>query len=122
FDISNTPFFARLPEFGFVSGSNNHAGRLATIRLAFEKYGTMIDTHTADGLKVALEQAPAGMPTLVLETALPAKFEETIREALNRAPERPAKLEGIENLPQRVEVIDPDVAVVKAFIVAHVGH
>ncbi|HEX5802882.1 MAG TPA: threonine synthase, partial [Azospira sp.] len=47
FDISNTPFFARLPEFGFVSGSNNHAGRLATIRLAFEKYGTMIDTHTA---------------------------------------------------------------------------
>ncbi len=121
FDISGTPYFAKLPEFGFVSGSNNHAGRLATIRLAFEKYGTMIDTHTADGLKVALEQAPAGMPTLVLETALPAKFEETIREALNRAPERPAKLEGIEDLPQRVEVMDPDVAAVKAFIVERIG-
>ena len=121
FDISNTPFFAKLPAFGFVSGSNTHAGRLATIRLAYEKYGTMIDTHTADGLKVALEQRPAGMTTLVLETALPVKFEETIREALNRAPERPASLEGIENLPQRVEVMNPDVDTVKRFVVAHVG-
>ena len=120
FDISNTPFFARLPEFGFVSGSNSHAGRLATIRLAFEKYGTMIDTHTADGLKVALEQRPASVPTLVLETALPAKFEETIREALNRAPERPAKLEGIENLPQRVDVMAPDVVAVKQYLVERI--
>jgi threonine synthase len=121
FDISATPFFAKLPEFGFISGSNTHAGRLATIRLAYEKYGTMIDTHTADGLKVALEQRPAGMTTLVLETALPVKFEETIREALNRAPERPASLEGIESLPQRVEVMNPDVDAVKRFVVAHVG-
>ena len=75
FDLSATPYFAKLPEFGFVSGSNNHAGRLATIRLAFEKYGTMIDTHTADGLKVALEQRTADVTTLVLETALPVKFE-----------------------------------------------
>ena len=121
FDLSNTEFFKRLPEFGFVSGRNNHAGRLATIRLAFEKYGTMIDTHTADGLKVALEQRPVGVTTLVLETALPVKFEETIREALNRAPERPAALEGIETLPQRVEVMAPDVQLVKNFVAAHVA-
>ncbi|MBW7903430.1 MAG: threonine synthase [Rhodocyclaceae bacterium] len=121
FDLSATPYFQKLPEFGFVSGSNDHAGRLATIRLAWEKYRTMIDTHTADGLKVALERRPAGVPVLVLETALPAKFEETIREALNRAPERPAGLEGIENLPQRVEVMDPDVDAVKRFIADRVG-
>ena len=121
FDLSNTPYFARLAEFGFVSGSNNHAGRLATIRLAWEKYGTMIDTHTADGLKVALERRPAGVTTLVLETALPVKFEETIREALNRAPERPAKLEGIESLPQRVEVMAPDAEAIKRFVAGKVG-
>ena len=120
FDISGTPFFAKLPEFGFVSGSNSHAGRLATIRLCFEKYGTMIDTHTADGLKVALEQRPADVPVLVLETALPAKFEETIREALNRAPERPTKLEGIESLPQRVDVMAPEVAAVKQYLVERI--
>jgi len=121
FDISATPYFGQLPGFGFASGRNDHAGRLATIRLAFEKYQTMIDTHTADGLKVALEQRQAGVPMLVLETALPAKFEETIREALNRVPERPAALAGIESLPQRVEVMDPDVAAVKACLVAHIG-
>jgi threonine synthase len=80
----------------------------------------MIDTHTADGLKVAKENPVAGMPTVVLETALPAKFAETIREALGREPEVPADLQGLEKLSQRVEVMDPDVNAVKAFIQARV--
>jgi threonine synthase len=63
---------------------------------------------------------PAGVPLLVLETALPVKFAETIREALGREPERPADLEGIENLPQRVEVMAPDVEEVKRFIAERV--
>jgi threonine synthase len=45
------------------------------------------------------------------------KFAETILEALNREPSRPRELEGIENLPQRVEVMAADVATVKAFVV-----
>ena len=123
FDLSGTPEFARIGEFGFVSGASSHADRLATIRKVFEQYGVMIDTHTADGVKVAWEQAasvPAGVPVLVLETALPVKFAETIREALGREPERPAALEGIEKLPQRVEVMAPDVAAIKRFIAARV--
>ena len=116
FDLSATPYFAALPEFGFVSGKSTHADRLATIRRTYERYGVMIDTHTADGLKVALEQRPDDMPTLVLETALPAKFEETIVEALGRRPDRPAAMAGIEALPQRVEVMDVDADAVKRFI------
>jgi threonine synthase len=119
FDLAQTPYLAELPKFAFVSGSSSHADRLATIRATWEKYGVMVDTHTADGLKVALEQRVAGMPTVVLETALPAKFEETIVEALGRAPERPAGLEGIEKLPQRVEVMDVSVDAVKRFIERH---
>ncbi len=38
----------------------------------------------------------AGVPMVCLETALPVKFAETIREALGREPERPAAFEGIE--------------------------
>jgi len=111
----------RLSEFRFVSGTSSHADRLATIRTAWEKYGTMIDPHTADGLKVALayrELDEAGVPMVVLETAQPVKFAETIREALGREPTRPEALEGIEALPQRVEVMDADAAAVKAFIAA----
>jgi len=78
----------------------------------------MVDTHTADGLKVAQAQRQAGVPMVVLETALPIKFASTIVEALGREPERPAKFVGIEDLPKRVVVMDADVAALKAYIVA----
>ena len=121
FDLSATPFFADLPRFGFVSGKSTHADRLATIRRTYEKFGVMIDTHTADGLKVAQEHHAADMPTLVLETALPAKFEDTIIEALGRKPQRPPAMEDIERLPQRVQVMDVDVEAVKRFIAEKTG-
>ncbi|MCP5270269.1 MAG: threonine synthase [Burkholderiaceae bacterium] len=111
--------FARVAGFGFVSGRSTHADRLATIRDAWQRCGTMIDTHTADGLKVAREHVDAGVPMIVLETALPAKFAETIREALGREPERPAGLEGIEALPKRFTVLPADTDRVKAYIEAH---
>jgi threonine synthase len=110
---------ARVADFGFVSGRSTHADRLATIRDAWQRCGTMIDTHTADGLKVAREQLEAGVPMIVLETALPAKFAETIREALGREPERPAGLEGIESLPKRFTVLPADTVRVMAYIRTH---
>jgi threonine synthase len=107
---------ARIAGFGFQSGRSTHADRVATIRSTWERHGTMIDTHTADGVKVAAERVESGVPMIVLETALPAKFAETIREALGREPERPAGLEGIEALPKRFVVMPPDAARVKAYI------
>jgi threonine synthase len=81
----------------------------------------MVDTHTADGLKVAREQQRDGVPMLVLETALPAKFAETIREALDVDPPRPAALQGIEQLPKRFEVMPVDAERVKRYIAEHTG-
>ncbi len=121
FDLSKTPYFAKLPQYGFVSGRSTHADRLATIRDVWQKYGTMIDTHTADAVKVAREHVDARTPMVVLETAQPVKFAETIQEALGRDPMRPAELEGIENLPQRVAVMPADAEAVKAFVVRHCG-
>jgi len=115
FDLSRTPHLASLPGFGFVSGSSTHADRIATIRKVWEGYGVMVDPHTADAVKVGLERADS-RPVVVLETALPAKFGETIREALGREAERPADLAGIESLPQRVIVMAPDVDAVKQLI------
>ncbi len=121
FDIKGSPHWAALAKFGFASGKSTHADRLKTIRELWKKYGVMVDTHTADGIKVGLEQRRYGLPLICLETALPAKFEETIVEALGRKPERPATMQGMEDLPQRVEVMDADVAKLKAFIAAHVA-
>jgi len=110
---------ARFAEHGFVSGSSTHADRLATIRDTDKRFGELIDTHTADGLKVAREHVEAHVPMIVLETALPAKFAETIVEAVGREPDRPAAMRGIEQLPKRFEVMAPDVAAVKRFIATH---
>jgi threonine synthase len=105
--------------FGFVSGRSTHADRLATIRQTWQETGVMIDTHTADGLKVAKAHLRPGVPMLVLETALPAKFAETIREATGQDPQPPAALLGIERLPKRFTVMKPDAAAVKAYIHTH---
>ncbi|MFG6415240.1 threonine synthase [Roseateles sp. DC23W] len=111
---------ADIAGFGFTSGRSTHADRVATIRRCHAEHGIVIDPHTADGLKVALEKHEPGTTMLVLETALPAKFAGTIVEALGTEPPRPAALEGIENLPKRVQVMSVDVAQVKAYIRAHV--
>ena len=103
----------------FVSGMSTHADRVSTIRWAYSQYGVMVDPHTADGINAGRVHREGGVPLVCLETALPAKFEATIREALGRPPERPKAYADIESRLQRFEVIAPDVEAVKAFIVQH---
>ncbi|UTH75063.1 threonine synthase [Chromobacterium sp. IIBBL 290-4] len=103
-------------EFGFVSGASAHADRIATIRRVDAEDGVVVDTHTADGIKVARELRREGENLVCLETALPAKFAETIREALDRDPPRPAGFEALESLPQRVVTLPADVEQVKALV------
>jgi threonine synthase len=107
-----------IPRAGFASGRSTHADRVATIKAIDAKYGVVIDPHSADGIKVGLAHREAGVPLICMETALPAKFAETIREALGREPARPAGLEKLEQLPQRFEVVKPDAAAVKRYIEA----
>ncbi|MEY3217200.1 MAG: Threonine synthase [Pseudomonadota bacterium] len=120
FDLSKDPRFAKAATvYGFDSGRSTHSDRLKTIQSVFAQYGTMIDTHTADGVKVAREHLDPNVPMIVLETALPIKFAATIVEALGQEPERPAQFEGIELLPKRVQLMAADVALIKAYIRQH---
>ena len=116
FDLAGTPYFAKIADFGFVSARSSHADRVATIREVDRRYGVVIDPHTADGVKAGLTCREPGVPLVCLETARPAKFEATIREALGRPPDRPKGLADLESRPQRFDVIDPDDAAVKAYI------
>jgi threonine synthase len=120
FDVSGDPRFAQAATtYGFDSGRSTHADRLKTIQQVFATYGMVIDTHTADGVKVAKEHLNPQVPMIVLETALPIKFAATIVQALGRQPERPAQFDGIEALPKRVQVMKADVGLVKAYIQQH---
>ena len=119
FDLSHSPYWPRVASSGFVSGKSSHHDRISTIRMVFEKYRLMIDPHTADGVKVALEHREPLVPLVCLETALPAKFAATLREALGREPQRPAEWRNLEKLPQRFTLIEPDADAVKRYIASH---
>ncbi len=118
FDLSALrPVFTQ--RYGFVAGASTHADRLRTIRDIRRETGVLIDPHTADGVKVALEHLEDGVPMLVLETALPAKFAETIVEATGESPEVPVALRDLDRLPQRVEVMDCDARLVADYVHRH---
>jgi threonine synthase len=120
FDLEAHPAFSQAASrYGFDSGKSTHADRVATIKDTWERHGMMIDTHTADGVKVAKEHLQPGVPMIVLETALPIKFAATIVEATGVEPDRPAKFNGIEALPKRVVQMPAKVQAIKDFIVTH---
>jgi len=104
-------------EYGFVSGKSLHRDRLAVIKQVYEQDGELIDPHTADGVKVARELRGAGETVVCLETALAAKFADTIREAVGDVDiPRPAKLQGLEDLPQKVQNVPNQAEAVKEII------
>ncbi len=120
FDLgADAAFQDAAARYGFVSGKSTHTDRLATIADTWRRFKTIIDTHTADGVKVARAHVQPGVPMVVLETALPIKFAQTIVEALGMEPPRPPQFEGIENLPKRVVDLPADAQAVKSYIAAH---
>ena len=115
-NLSGTPHWDAVKTSGFASGRSTHADRLSTIRQTDEKYGRLIDPHTADGVLVAQQFQRAGVPMVCLETALPAKFEETVQEAVNRTPDRPERFQGIEHRERYSVVMPNDVQTLKTYI------
>lgn len=121
FDLSGDPAFADARErYGFLSGTSTHADRVSTIAAVERQYGVLVDPHTADALKVAFDVLDAGevtSPIVVLETALPVKFAETIREAVGRDPEVPEQFAYLADADRRVVEVPNDAEIVKKIIV-----
>lgn len=120
-ELTGTAHWEAVAQSGFLGGRSSHAQRLATIRRIDETFGRLIDPHTADGVLVGEEFRREGVPMVCLETALPAKFEETVREAVSRLPERPARFEGLETRARHFTVLPNDAAPLKAFVAQRAG-
>jgi threonine synthase len=121
FDLSGDAAFAEAAgRYGFASGKSTHEDRIDTILDTYMQFDAIIDTHTADGVKVARQHLQPGVPMIVLETALPIKFAETIEEAIGIPPPCPEKFEGIESLPKRVVHLPADAAAIQRYIVQNV--
>jgi threonine synthase len=108
-----------VPEFGIVGGMSTHLDRIAAIRATYEKSDYILDPHTADGVTVARGFHEPGVPMLVLETAKPQKFAETVREAIDRDPEVSEELADLLQRPQRTVSMPDDAEQLRAFIREH---
>ncbi|MCE9541806.1 threonine synthase [Candidatus Kaiserbacteria bacterium] len=78
FDISRESPFSRLAEWGFVSGSCSDSATRGAIHMAYERYGVVLDPHTAVAFHVGLSKVVRGIPLVVVETARWEKFPDTI--------------------------------------------
>jgi threonine synthase len=98
----------------FTASRCDDAAIPGLIRRVYEQYNYVIDPHTA----CAFADLTVGRPSVVLSTASPAKFPETIQEAIGLTPTHPT-LEALKQVPIRKTKIPATVEAVKAFIQAH---
>ena len=122
FDLSGTPEFASLRDtYGFISGTSTHADRLAEIARTEKESGYLLDPHTADGVHVARAvRSQIEGPLVVMETALPVKFADTILEATGHLPPVPERFAGIEGREERVTPLANSAEDLKALIAERV--
>jgi threonine synthase len=86
------------------------------IRMVQERWGYTVDPHTACGFGELAD----GRVSVVLATASPAKFPETVAAATGVEPRHPF-LEALKDKPLQRWPVEPDAGAVKAFLRAHRG-
>jgi threonine synthase len=104
---------------GRYSAFASDDGQTRTAIAAVHKLtGRIIDPHTAVGVAAAMRMGPQKplSPVVILSTAHPAKFPQAVTEAIGSAPPEPKRLSGLKNLPERLEILANDPALIKRFI------
>ncbi|MFA4994487.1 MAG: threonine synthase [Bdellovibrionales bacterium] len=116
-DFSVSPRQLELVRKVFAAGSANDEETLETIAEAYKKYGYVLDPHTAVAVSVAKRLKPRLLkPVVFLATAHPAKFPETIKQALGFAPPLPPCIAALIGKPERLTRLPANVQKVKTFI------
>ena len=118
FELKQDLFELMSSKFGFVSGRTSHKQRLAAIRKLHEECGIVVDPHTATGVIVAQRLKRPGEKVICMETALPQKFEKTVREALGQdfELEQDPRWVGVMDKKQKVTVMPADSAAIRMHI------
>jgi threonine synthase len=102
----------------FASDDNETKAAIAAVH---KETGRIIDPHTAVGVAAArkltsLHQLSAPSPVVVLSTAHPAKFPDAVTQAIGSPPPEPKRLSGLKTLPEKLEILGNDAALIKQFI------
>jgi threonine synthase len=97
----------------------------AAMREVHERFGLFIDPHTAVGYTAArrhqLRTGGRGSQAVVLSTAHPGKFLETVREAVGAEPALPERLARCLAMPKRSIRIGPELPELSAWLTESFG-
>ncbi len=104
----------------FVAGRGDTPATLATIKRYKDRYGYVLDPHTAVGVYVAEKNMSAESPAICLATAHPAKFTQAIIDAIGEEVHHPT-LDALANAETRCDDIANDVDAVKRYLVDHIS-
>ncbi|MBT6223734.1 MAG: threonine synthase [Rhodobiaceae bacterium] len=92
------------------------AETLKTIKHVYLKYNIIIDPHTAVGFGVSLKKP--NLPVVTLSTAHPAKFPETVFEAIGKYPALPKKHKNLHSLSENIQCMPNNAQKIKDYIVS----
>jgi threonine synthase len=99
-----------------VAGSGDQAETLKTIATYYRDHGYLLDPHTAVGVSVAERFLDDEIPTVCLATAHPAKFPDTIREAVGEDVAHHPILDALKGLPTRCTVLPATKDAIQGFM------
>ena len=105
--------FENFDSAGFTSSRSDDAQIQQIIKDVYSKYGYIVDPHTACGFEEGFEGKE-----IILATAHPAKFPDTIQAAIGEDSTH-ASLEVLKSKEIVKYSVDPTPAAIKAFIRAH---
>jgi threonine synthase len=103
--------FDRFDVDTFSASRADDAAIRARIREVYEQFNYIVDPHTACGF----QDLPAEGTRIVLGTAHPAKFPDTIEAAIGEHPTHPS-LEALKQRSPRTGTLDPQPEAIKAYI------
>ncbi|MBC7987388.1 MAG: threonine synthase [Sphingomonadaceae bacterium] len=101
----------------FTSARVDPDEQALAMRHACERFGQVIDPHTAIGLAAALAaDLPADTPVVTLATAHPAKFREAVERATGHRPTLPARLAGLFEREERYDTLPAELDAIEAYV------
>lgn len=107
--------FENFDRESFTSSRTDDAQIAAIIQSVYERYGYIVDPHTACGFSDV-----GGGKEIILATAHPAKFPDTIQAAIGQDSTHPS-LEALKSRPIIKHSVEPTPEAIKAFMRARVS-
>lgn len=103
----------------FTAEKASEADVSATIADFYKEYGYILDPHTAVGVHCALKHQRKGIPICCLATAHPAKFGDTVEEAIGKPLDLPESITALMGKESRCELMDADRNLIQDFVKKH---